>query len=333
MNDNPLQFFGVKLLGLSSLTLHKVVLTLAFLLVLIVLRTVLEWIIRAVTPKSRRLRRSFWVRQAANLFTAALFVLSMLSIWFDDPGRLATGIGLVSAGLAFALQKVVTSFAGYFTIIRSRVFTVGDRITMGGVRGDVISLGFLQTRILEMGQPPPVQSAPPATWVTARQYTGRIVSVTNDKVFDQPVYNLSREFAYLFEEIRIPVKYGSDRHRAERILLDAARPATDEIRRGGEERLREISQRYGVPPEEIVPRVYYRLTDNWLELTLRFLVHDHGVRKIKDQISREILNRFEAAGLEIASSTYDIVGVPPLRLHLEHEEERPASSRPAPASH
>jgi small-conductance mechanosensitive channel len=63
-------------------------------------------------------------------------------------------VGLVTAGLAFALQKVVTSIAGYFVILRSRVFTVGDRILLSGVRGDVIALGFVQTAIMEMGLPP-----------------------------------------------------------------------------------------------------------------------------------------------------------------------------------
>ncbi|MFO1431682.1 MAG: mechanosensitive ion channel [Candidatus Competibacteraceae bacterium] len=67
--------------------------------------------------------------------------------------RLATALGLVTAGLAFALQRVITVLAGYFVILRSRTFNVGDRIRMGGVRGDVIALSFMQTTIMEMGQP------------------------------------------------------------------------------------------------------------------------------------------------------------------------------------
>ena len=88
----------------------------------------------------------------------------------------------------------MTAIAGYLVIVRGNTFSVGERITMGGVRGDVVSLGFIQTRILEMGQPPSVQTANPAMWVRARQYTGRIVTVTNDKVFDTPIYNYTRDF-------------------------------------------------------------------------------------------------------------------------------------------
>src|SRR5262245_38678558 len=106
-----MELFGVKLLGLSAETLRKAVLTLAFTVGILLLRFLLVSIARLVTRN--RPRDRFWIRQAAGIATAALLVLSLLSIWFDDPARLATGVGLVSAGLAFALQKVVTSLAGY----------------------------------------------------------------------------------------------------------------------------------------------------------------------------------------------------------------------------
>jgi len=311
VNDGALQLFGVKLLGLSALTLHKAVLTLVFVVGLIAFRAVLDWIIRAVLPRQRRERRSFWVRQAANLLTAGLLLLSMLSIWFDDPGRLATGIGLVSAGLAFALQKVVTSFAGYFLIIRSRVFTVGDRITMGGVRGDVIALGFLQTTLMEMGDPVTGQTT---VWVHGRQYTGRIVTITNDKIFEEPVFNSTRDFPFIWEEIIVPITYASDRARAERILRDAAEAKTADIQRDAEPFRREMNDAYHLELETLAPQVFLRITDNWLEMSLRFIVRDQSSRDTKDQIARAILTGFDEAGIGIASTTVDIVAFPPLRM-------------------
>ena len=93
--------------------------------------------------------------------------------------------------MAFALQRVITAIAGYFVILRGKTFNVGDRIVMGGVRGDVVALDFMQTTIMEMGQPPPVQNADPAMWVKARQYTGRMVSITNAKIFDDAMVDAS----------------------------------------------------------------------------------------------------------------------------------------------
>lgn len=82
----------------------------------------------------------------------------------------------------------------------------------------------------------------------------------------------------------------------------------------GKDALERMQRRYFVQPADLSPRVYYRITDNWLELTVRFVVEDHGARDIKDAMSRDILTAFDAAGIGIASATYDIVGFPSIRV-------------------
>lgn len=67
-------------------------------------------------------------------------------------------MGLITAGLAIALQRVITAVAAYFVILRGNVFNVGDRIAMAGVRGDVIALGYTRTTIMEMGSLPPCRA-------------------------------------------------------------------------------------------------------------------------------------------------------------------------------
>ena len=256
----------------------------------------------------------FWVRQGIHVFTAVVLVIGIGSIWFDDPTRLTTAPGPMTAASAFALQRVVTALAGYVLILRGKTFNVGDRIVMGGVRGDVVALGFMQTTIMEMGQPPPVQNADPAMWVKARQYTGRVVTVSNAKLFDEPVFNYTREFPYLWEEMTVPISYRDDRHVAERVLLDPAERHTVKISEVGEPAVRDLEERYVMKRADMKPKVYMRMTDNWLELTLRFLARDHGVRDLKDAMTRDILRGLDAAGIGIASATFEVVGIPPLRV-------------------
>jgi hypothetical protein len=62
-----------------------------------------------------------------------------------------------------------------------------------------------------------------------------------------------------------------------------------------------------------------------LELSLRFVVADRGVRERKDAISRDILAGLEESGIGIASATFDIVGLPPVQLQVESS---PAHSSP-----
>jgi small-conductance mechanosensitive channel len=319
--------FGVRLVGVTAENGQKLLLTLAFVAAVWLLRRGLHGLSRLILGRGRDTRARFWTRQAINLSTTLLLILGVLSVWFDDPARLATALGLVTAGLAFALQRVVTALAGYFVILRGDNFTVGDRITLGGVRGDVIGLGLVQTTIMEMGQPPGEQGAEPAMWVRSRQYTGRVVTVSNDKIFDEPVYNYTRDFPYIWEELTVPITYAADRGRVERILLTTAERHTAGIQEGSRAALAAMRGRYLVHLPGPEPKVYYRLTDNWLELTLRFLAEARGVREIKDAMSREILAALDEAGIGVASATYEIVGLPPLRVATGPPAGRPSDER------
>jgi small-conductance mechanosensitive channel len=309
-----MEMFGIRLVGVNEENGQKLVLTVALIVGILLLRAAIVGVAHLVTGRDRNERIMFWTRQAASIAAAVLGVVALLSIWFDDPERLTTGLGIFSAGLAFALQRVVTALAGYVVIMRGNTFTVGDRITMGGVRGDVIALTFTQTKIMEMGQPPAVQSADPAIWVRSRQFTGRIVTVTNDKVFDEPVYNYTREFPFIWEEMTVPIPYRADRGRAEAILLACVGEHATALDRDSEPVRHAVEKRYFISMDDLTPRVFYRLTDNWLELTVRFIVREHGTREIKDAIARAVLARFDEAAIEIASATYEIVGAPTLRV-------------------
>jgi small-conductance mechanosensitive channel len=312
--------FGIDWVGVNVENGRKLLLSLMFVAVVLVCSGLLRALVGLILgPRDEAsIQTTFWVRQGVSLLTAVVLILGLLSIWFNDPTRLATAFGLVSAGLAFALQQVVTAVAGYFVILRGSTFTVGDRISMGGVRGDVLRLGFIQTTIMEMGQPPSVQTADPAMWVRSRQFTGRIVTVSNSQIFSEPVFNYTRDFPFIWEEMAVPITYRADRERAEAILLDAARRHAMDPDAMAAEAKHDLQQRFKVEPIDLEPRVFYRLTDNWLELTVRFIVGTHRIRAAKDAMSRHIITELDKAGIGIASATYDIVGLPPITIRAVH---------------
>jgi small-conductance mechanosensitive channel len=312
--EGALRIAGIRLVGLTAENGIKVLLTGALALLLWAVGRAVKGFIRLALRNRRDLRALFWSENAISLLTTGILLVGIISIWFDDPVRLATGFGLVSAGLAFALQRVITAVAGYFIILRGGVFGIGDRISMGGVRGDVISVGYTRTTVLEIGQPPSITSPDPAMWVEARQHTGRVVTVTNDKVFHEPVYNYSRDFPWLWEELHFPVPYAVDRQRAEEILREAADRHSAEVRLMAEEALKK--ERRPLNLADLRARVFYRLTENWLELTVRFIAREYGIRELKDAISRDVLAAFESSGIRIASATYEIVEVAPLRVSV-----------------
>ena len=324
--DHNLSVFGVNMVGLDARNAHRFLISVVYLFLIFVVAALIRWVV-AHLPKRFNPLPAFWIRQIINMIVALSAILGLLSIWFDNPTRLATGLGFASAGLAFALQKFVTSIAGYYVILATKNFTVGDRITMGGVRGDVIALNFIQTTIMEMGQPPAVQGADPGMWVESRQFTGRIVSVSNSMIFDSPVYNYTRDFQFIWEEIHLPVTYTADHAEAERIMLEVATSNTVKIEEIAQPELDMLYTKFAINPADLKPRVFFRMTDNWVELTVRFVCRDHGIRDLKDRMFRQLLAGFAKANIGIASSTYDIVGLPPIKVQMVAESR---AARPDP---
>ena len=323
----------VHLVGVDLHTATKLVYTAVFVAAVVLLRWLTRALVRAALRGREHTRGRFWARQGINITTAVAVALGLISIWFDSGLHAAAAVGVLTAAIAFAMQKAVTSFAGYFLILRGDIFSVGDRIVMGGVRGDVISLGFLRTTILEMGQPHGDADAGVPAWVQARQYTGRIVTVTNGAVFDEPVYNYSRDFPFIWEELHIQVKHDTDLDLAERLLTDAAsRHGLDrsDVGAGVMQRLR---RRYFVPAEEVSlePEVFFTLTSSWVELAVRFVVPTHDIRRVKSDISRDVATTFAKHGIELASNTYAIVEVPPLTVADPYPADAHSSdAAPAP---
>ena len=133
-------------------------------------------------------------------FLGYLATLTMISIVFSDKlGGFTVAFGVAGAGIAFALQEVIASVAGWVAISVGSFYSPGDRIQLGGIRGDVIDVSILRTTLMEVGE-----------WVAADLYTGRVVRVANSFVFKEPVFNYSGDFPFLWDEIVLPVKYGSD---------------------------------------------------------------------------------------------------------------------------
>jgi len=130
------ELFGIRFVGFTAENGRKLLITALFIAAIWLLNALASMIARRLVGGRTGKQIEFWTRQAIHLLTAIIGIVVLLSIWFNDPGRLSTFLGLVTAGVAFAMQRVVTAIAGYFVLLRGKTFNVGDRIKMGGVRGD-----------------------------------------------------------------------------------------------------------------------------------------------------------------------------------------------------
>ena len=257
-------------------------------------------VVRVIQDRPAR----FGLRRSVRFATVLVALLALAGIWHVFGGHIALVVGLGAAGLGYALQNVIGAVFGWMGILVSGIFRIGDRISFAGVEGDVIDLTPLRTVILEMGSPLELGVTVPATtWVRGRQYTGRVVAVPNYRVLTDPVYNYSGAFQYIWEELTLPISYRSDWREAERILLEEVERASDSA--GAREAMEEMARRYPVPQTEVEPNVFVRATDNWWEISGRFVVPIRTVRTTKSELTKRVRERLDAAGIELSSATFE----------------------------
>ena len=239
------------------------------------------------------------VRNAVYLVGTAIILL----IWLGFGSNFTVAMGILGAGIAFASQETIGSLAGYINIVTGNLYRIGDRVRIGNVTGDVLDISMLRTTVMEIGE-----------WVKAEQYTGRVVTVANRSVFSDPVYNYTQHWKYLWDEITVPITFDSDWRRAGEIMLDHAEAYTKEIQPGAETDLKQLMARHPVRESTVAPRLYTVITDNWVELTVRYVVEAGERRQVTGRLQRELLAHFELEPrIEIASATFEIVGLPPIR--------------------
>ncbi|NJM98165.1 MAG: mechanosensitive ion channel [Phormidesmis sp. RL_2_1] len=240
-----------------------------------------------------------------SYFVIALFVAIVFS---DRLGRLTVTFGVIGAGIAFALQEVIASFAGWSAIALGQFYKSGDRVLLGGIMGDVIDISLLRTTLMECGD-----------WVKSDLYNGRIVRIANSFVFKEPVYNYSADFPFVWDEITIPVKYGSDHHLARALLSQAANDVMGEYVPQAQQRWNQMVKKYLIEDAQINPMISLVVNDNWLEFTVRFVVSYKLRRGKKDELYTRILDDFLATQGKVtfASTTIHLVEAPPLHVDLE----------------
>lgn len=235
---------------------------------------------------------------------AAVVVLTTLS---GQLGGFTVAVGAAGAGIAFALQEVIVSFAGWLALSFGGFYKIGDRVKLGGIMGDVIDIGVLRTTIMECGG-----------WVKGDLYNGRIALVANSYVFKEPVFNYSSDFPFLWDEITVPVKYGSDHRLAREILERVVKEVGGDLASRVRARWQEIVRTYRIEDARLEPSVSLAANDNWLEFTVRYVVDYKARRSTKDALFTRVMDEFDASGgkVAIASMTVHLVEWPALDVRL-----------------
>lgn len=250
---------------LADPTMMKALSAVAFTIVVVVLVRILRrTAIRRIQDADLRYR----ARKVANLFGTLLVAAFLASLFSDRFGNLTVAVGIAGAGIAFALQGVIMSLAGWLAIVFGDYYKTGDRIRTKGITGDVIDIGVFRTTLMECGE-----------WVNGDLYNGRIVRLANSHVFDDVVFNYSDDFPFLWDEITVPIRFGSDVAAARRIIQEAVQKVVGDYTRSAESSWEDVLDKYRIERARIEPMVSARFDENWITFTARYIV-DYKARPI-----------------------------------------------------
>lgn len=247
------------------------------------------------------------LRKLVNAFGALLSILLITVVFSNKLGNLTVALGVAGAGIAFALQEVIASIAGWVAVSFGNFYSVGDRVQLGGITGDVIDIGVLRTTLMETGQ-----------WVKADQYNGRIVRIANSFVFKEPVFNYSGDFPFLWDEITVPVKYGSDYKLAREILKKIADDSLGALVPKAQQTWHMMVNKYRIEDARIEPAVTLIANDNWMEFTIRYVTDFKTRRSSKDTLFTRVLEEFDATDgkVQLASATFHLVDAPVFNVRM-----------------
>jgi small-conductance mechanosensitive channel len=150
-----------------------------------------------------------------------LVIVAIVGLSFvTEISSFATFAGLITAGVAVAMQSVLVSIVGYFFLIGKYGIRVGDRVQIGNVVGEVMDLGLVRMHLMEFNDQGPLGP------------TGRVVAFPNLIVF-QATGGLFKHLPGVtlsWHEITVPLPVVGDYAALKQRLLAAVRAVTQEYR-------------------------------------------------------------------------------------------------------
>lgn len=246
---------------------------------LVVMRVVRRVVARTVEDPSSR----FSMVRMTSYVVGIVSVLVIARLWIQGVAGLATYLGLLSAGIAIALQDLITNLAGWLFILLRRPFRIGDRIQVGTHSGDVVDIRPFRFMMLEIGQ-----------WVHADQSTGRVLHIPNGWIFKNPIANYNEGFDYIWNEIPVTVTFESDWRKAKKALESIVNENAAEIEPEIRKQIAAGADSLHIKFGKVTPVVWTTALDNGVCLTIRYLCKPRERRSSTSAIWEKILDAFAA---------------------------------------
>jgi small-conductance mechanosensitive channel len=211
-------------------------------------------------------------------------VIIVIVTFATQLGSVFTFAGLITAGIAVAMQNVITSIVGYFFLIGKYGLRVGDRVSIAGVTGEVVDIGLVRIHLMELGGP------------GESQPSGRVVAFSNSIVF-QPTAGIFKQIPgtnFVWHELKLTLGSETDYHAAKDRIIKAVDSALGHYRENIDTQRRMVERNLStVSAGELQPKVRLHYTASGIEAAVRYPVEIEKATDIDDHLMRELLAAVE----------------------------------------
>ena len=282
---------------------RQLVVSLSFLLVIVAFLLLLRFLVaRYVKDPDHR----YTTNRRLSITMTLVLLIGLAIIFLRQFPSLFTGIGVVLAGVAIALQEVILSFFGFFAIRGARGYKIGDWVRIGDQYGEVIDVGLLVT-ILEEVTPIGFSNHRGGT------KTGALTWINNNNIFREKMTNYTRGFPYIWCSLVYTITFESDWQRGEALLREIIE-GHDEIlttAKLARKRVTEVATNFAIKVDNTAPRIRTWTADSGVELRVRFMAHPRRRRSLIDTINRQIMEAIAAApDIDFAYNTLRVIKTP-----------------------
>ena len=235
---------------------------------------------RYITDPRRRYQ--FLLLRRILLWVVILMVVVVA--FASELSTITTFAGLMTAGIAVALQNVILSVAGYFFLIGKYGVRVGDRVQVAGVTGDVVDIGMVRLHMMEV------------TGGAAPRPTGRVVVFSNAVVF-QANAGLFKQIpgtSFVWHEVKVTLAPQGSYREVEQRMLAAVNKVYSEYRdRMEAQRLGMERALTAVRINNFSPESHLHFSGGGIEVIIRYPVELSHAAEIDDRVTRELLEAIE----------------------------------------
>jgi small-conductance mechanosensitive channel len=231
-------------------------------------------------PDVRRRYQFLLIRRIVLWCLTAIIIATAFA---SELGAVTTFAGLMTAGIAVALQNVILSIAGYFFLIGKYGVRVGDRVNIAGVTGDVVDIGLVRLQLMEITNGP------------APLPTGRVVAFSNSVVFqaNSGMFKQIPGTNFLWHEITLTLDPNGHYRQVEQCMMEAVNKVFAEYRDRMEVQRRNVERSLNSTIAAFSPESRLHLTQTALELVIRYPVDLAHAGEIDNRVTREILDALE----------------------------------------